>query len=217
MSFLRCCIFSLAVIDSTPTANNKNADRYFADEYRKSSLYWSCVCSLMTDNAGSTQQVSHHCSYCCLPRLCCCWLLLLLLLLVSCWFPVAVVMVVVVLPPLLMFALSLLIAASAGLSTLTAVCVDGVAFVALWSLVWMVFVTCFHDTIISYLTSYDAPVLVLYRINQQQSYQEFFISDLFTHRCCRTSLASLRRTAYTPRRSTPMQTRSSATKKAPLS
>ncbi|CAM9738969.1 unnamed protein product [Pylaiella littoralis] len=30
---------------------------YFNDEYRKSSLYWSCVCSLMTENAGSTQQV----------------------------------------------------------------------------------------------------------------------------------------------------------------
>lgn len=31
--------------------------RYFADEYRKSSLYWASLCELMSNNAGSTQQV----------------------------------------------------------------------------------------------------------------------------------------------------------------
>ena len=33
------------------------ANRYFADEYRKSSLYWSSLKDLMTDNDGCTQQV----------------------------------------------------------------------------------------------------------------------------------------------------------------
>ncbi|CAM9628592.1 unnamed protein product, partial [Scytosiphon promiscuus] len=30
---------------------------YFADEYRKSSLYWSSLCDVMSDNDGSTQQL----------------------------------------------------------------------------------------------------------------------------------------------------------------
>lgn len=34
-----------------------STQRYFADEYSKTSMYWSSLCDLMTDNDGSTQQV----------------------------------------------------------------------------------------------------------------------------------------------------------------
>lgn len=33
-------------------------NRYFADEYRKSSMYWSSLCDVMSANDGPTQQVS---------------------------------------------------------------------------------------------------------------------------------------------------------------
>lgn len=34
-----------------------NNNRYFADEYRKSSMYWSSLCDVMSANDGPTQQV----------------------------------------------------------------------------------------------------------------------------------------------------------------
>eukprot|EP00752_Nemacystus_decipiens_P005827 g5267.t1 len=48
--------FPKADLPKTEEFESKRAG-YFADQYRKSSLYWSSVCELMTNNAGSTNQV----------------------------------------------------------------------------------------------------------------------------------------------------------------
>lgn len=40
-----------------PANVSRMNNRYFADEYRKSSMYWSSLCDVMSANDGPTQQV----------------------------------------------------------------------------------------------------------------------------------------------------------------